>query len=167
MQKGQDTIDINILELMSQRIDPDNLGRIAGDYGPDSSASINTVLFDGDQIIIPRKPNIISVLGEVLNPVSFEFKEGISLREAIDFAGGYQEFAAKSQVYVIKANGLVVKRNRNVFKGVDRTLEAGDTIIVPRRIVSTTEGIDLLVPLTGILSNLAFSAAALENLSEN
>ena len=134
---------------------------------PESIASLNTVLFDGDQIIVPRKPNIISVLGEVLNPISFEYSEGISIREAIDLAGGYQEFAAKSQVYVIKANGLVVRANRNVFKGADRTLGPGDSIIVPRRIASTTEGIDLLVPLTGILSNLAFSAAALENLTEN
>ena len=69
-------------------------------------------------------------------------------------------------MYVIKANGLIERTNRNIFtKNVK--LEPGDTIIVPRKIITTNPGIDALIPITTILSDLAFSAAALESLSNS
>ena len=117
-----------------------------------------------DSLNIFKKPEN-SQLSESLDQLSKDYLSSSAskkIREAIDLAGGYQEFAAKSQVYVIKANGLVVRANRNVFKGADRTLGPGDSIIVPRRIASSTEGIDSLVPLTVILFNLAFSERSYE-----
>ena len=46
------------------------------------------------------------------------------------------------------------------------TLDAGDTIVVPRKSF-TDPWLESLIPVTSILSDLAFSAAALENLSNN
>tara|TARA_B100001741_G_scaffold307196_1_gene301702 strand:- start:5867 stop:8134 length:2268 start_codon:yes stop_codon:yes gene_type:complete len=168
IQQGQAVIDLNAIRSLSESINPENLGRIAGDYSPNSIASSETILFDGDQIIIPRYPNTINVLGEVLNPVAFEYSNGLNIRKAIEFAGGYRESANKSQVYIIRANGLVVKQGRNVFagNGLLKVLP-GDTIIVPRKINVSRPGFEALVPITSILSNLAFSAAAIDNLSNN
>ena len=88
------------------------------------------------------------------------------MRSAIDYSGGYQDYANKRKVYVIKANGLIERANRNIFtKNVK--LEPGDTIVVPRKVVTNNPGIDALIPITNILSDLAFSAAALETLSNN
>ena len=81
-------------------------------------------------------------------------------------AGGFQEYADKKRVYVIKANGLVVRASRNVFGGRIR-LEPGDSVVVPRKIVTKNPRIQSLIPITQILSDLAFSAAAIENLSNN
>ena len=116
--------------------------------------------------MVPRNPNAISVLGEVLNPISFEYKKDISIVSAISGAGGYKDYADKRSVYVIKANGLIEKPNRNIFTR-NVSLEPGDTIVVPRKMIIDSPGIAALVPLTNILSDLAFSAAALENLQEN
>ena len=165
-QKGEIIGDINIIKALSETINPENLGRLAGDFSPKSTASINTVLFDGDKIIIPKNPNAINVLGEVLNPVAFEYSKNTSINSAIDMAGGYQQYADKRRVYVIKANGIVVKSRRNIFAG-NTSLNPGDTIVVPRKIITDNPGIDALIPVTQILSNIAFSAAALENLSNN
>ena len=167
-QKGNAIADINVMRALSETIDPENLGRLAGDFSPNSEASINTVLFDGDTLIIPKNPNAINVLGEVLNPVAFEYTKQISIRSAINQAGGFQEFADKNRVYVIKANGIVQKSGRNIFAGNGNVdLSPGDTIVVPRKIVSNNPGIDALAPITQILSDIAFSAAALESLSNN
>ena len=68
--------------------------------------------------MIPRNPNAISVLGEVLNPISFEYKKDISIVSAISGAGGYKDYADKRSVYVIKANGLIEKPNRNILQGM-------------------------------------------------
>ncbi len=165
-QRGENIGDINIIRALSETINPENLGRLAGDFSPGSDASKNTILFDGDKIIIPKNPNTINVLGEVLNPIAFEFTNKLSLSSAIDQAGGYQQFADKRRVYVIRANGIVERQSRNIFGGtVD--LEPGDTIVVPRKIISDSPGIQALIPITQILSDIAFSAAALESLSNN
>ena len=166
-QKGEDIGDISIVKALSETIDPDDLGRLAGDFSPKSQASINTILFDGDRIFIPKNPNTINVFGEVLNPLAFEFSRDTSVRSAIDNAGGYQQYADKRRVFVITASGITKKVNRNIFTGSKITLEPGDTIVVPRQILTKNPGIDALIPIATILSDLAFSAAALDNLRNN
>jgi polysaccharide export outer membrane protein len=163
-QKGELLGDLNVIQALSQTINPKYLGRISGNYSPESISSKNTILFDGDEIFIPRTPNTISVLGEVLNPIAFEYNRNIDIISAVNNAGGYQDYADKGKVYVIKANGMVVRNSRNIFvKNIK--LEAGDTIIVPRKIITDNRTLASLIPITQVLSNIAFSAAALENLS--
>jgi protein involved in polysaccharide export with SLBB domain len=152
------------LNALSIDIEPENLGRLAGDFSPKSEGSKNTNLFDGDAIFIPKNPNVISVLGEVLNPIAFEYSKGLSLNSAIELAGGYKQFADKRRVYVIKANGIVEKPKRNIYIG-SSGLQPGDTIVVPRKIILSNSGLNALIPVTQLLSDLAFSAAALDNLS--
>ena len=165
-QKGDNIGDINIIRALSETIEPKNLGRIAGDFSPQSQSSMNTLLFDGDALRVVKNPNIINVLGEVLNPIAFEYSKKLNVRSAIENAGGYQDYADKGKVYVIKANGLVQKAKRNIFtKNI--TLEPGDTVVVPRKIITNSPGIAALIPITSILSDLAFSAAALDSLSSN
>ena len=165
-QKGEDIGDINIIRALAETIEPENLGRIAGNFSPQSSSSINTLLFDGDTLRVVKKPNTINVLGEVLNPTAFEFSKKLNVKSAIAKAGGFQDYADKQKVYVIKANGIVQRAKRNIFTQ-NILLEPGDTIVVPRKIISDSPVIKALVPVTSILSDLAFSAAALDNLSTN
>jgi len=165
-QKGEDIGDINIIRALAETIEPENLGRIAGNFSPQSSSSINTLLFDGDRLRVVKNPNTINVLGEVLNPTAFEFSKKLNVKSAIAKAGGFQDYADKQKVYVIKANGIVQRAKRNIFTQ-NIVLEPGDTIVVPRKIISDSPVIKALVPVTSILSDIAFSAAALDNLSTN
>ena len=165
-QNSETISDINIIRALSESIDPENLGRLAGDFSPNSGASINTVLFDGDKIIVPKNPNAINIVGEVLNPVAFEYSKDMNISTAIRMAGGYQQYADKRRVYVIRASGIVDKSRRNIFVG-NISLNPGDTIVVPRKVITDNPVIDALAPVTQILSDIAFSAAALENLSNN
>ena len=165
-QKGENIGDVNIIRALSESIEPRNLGRVAGNFKPKSESSLNTTLLDGDTIIVPKNPNVITVLGEVLSPIAFEYNKNISVRSAIENSGGYQDYANKRKVYVIKANGTIERANRNIFTR-NVNLEPGDTIIVPRKIITNNPGIDALLPITQVLSDLAFSAAALETLSNS
>ena len=123
-------------------------------------------MLNGDSIFIPRNPNAISVLGEVLNPTAFEYRKKLTVRSAIELSGGFQDYADKQKVYVIKANGIIEKASRNIFtKNI--ILEPGDTIVVPRKIVTNNPGLLALLPITQILSDVAFSAAAIESLSNS
>ena len=164
--KGDAYGDVAIIRALSESIDPENLGRLAGDFSPKSEASLNTVLLDNDRIIVPKNPNAISVFGEVLNPIAMEYKKNLSLNSTINNAGGYKQYADKRRVYVIKVNGIVEKASRNIFVR-DVKLEPGDTIVIPRKIITQNQGIQALAPITQILSDLAFSAAAIDNLQNN
>ena len=166
VQQGDEFADISSLSALAESIEPENLGRIAGNFSPISSDSDKIALFDGDSIIIPKSSNVINIIGEVLNPIAFEYSERMSVESAITRAGGYQTYADKRRVYVIKANGLVEKKARNVFMG-NSNLEPGDTVVVPRKINTNNPVLRNLTPVTQILSDLAFSAAAIDNLSNN
>ncbi|MAP04998.1 MAG: hypothetical protein CME48_08560 [Halieaceae bacterium] len=164
-EMGMD-FDPNLLIALLPQIDEDYIGRVAGSFMPNSKSSITTVLNNGDNIIVPVKPSTVSVFGEVLNSSNIVYEPGIKVSDVISLAGGYKEYADKQSIYIIKANGLTEKVNKNIFvKNV--VLEPGDTIIVPRKILISSPFIDAVTPLTQILSNLAFSAAAINNLSSN
>ena len=95
--------------LIADSIEPENLWRIAGNFSPASEVTSKTSLFGGDEIVIPKSANIINVIGEVLNPIAFEFTGQISLDSAIERAGGLQDYADAKRIFVIKANGLIEK----------------------------------------------------------
>ena len=159
-------IDINTIMADSELIEPENLGRIAGNFSPQSASIKNIVLLSGDSLTVPTKTNTISVIGQVLNPSAFELVDKINIRTAISNAGGYSDLADKRKVYVIRANGLVASANRKIFSK-NISLEPGDTLVVPAKLSSENPLLDSLAPITQVISNLAFSAVALDNLSTN
>ena len=161
----KDAAEISMLSSLAESIEPSNLGRIAGNFSPNSELSVSMILADGDNLVVPKKTNVITVIGEVLNPISFKYSKRISIQSAIAAAGGYQSYADKKRVYVIKANGLVQKPSRNIFQGASG-IEPGDTIVVPRK-AQNNSILNSLQPVTQVLSDLAFSAAAIESLSNN
>ena len=165
-QEGANIGDLDIILALTESIEPENLGRISGDFSPSSKSSDATILLNGDSLFVPRNPNAISILGEVLNPTAFEFTEGLSVASAIEKAGGFQNYADKKKGYVIKANGIIERASRSVFTKNVR-LEPGDTIVVPRRITINSPLLNAVLPVTSVLSDLAFSAAAIESLSNN
>jgi protein involved in polysaccharide export with SLBB domain len=157
---------IQVLTTLSDEIDEDNLGRIAGNFNPSSKDTSKMILVNGDRVFIPYKSNTISVFGEVLNPISFEYSDEINTRTAIENAGGTTQFSDISRLYVIKANGLIEKPSRNLFAR-NISLNPGDTIVVPKKLPQENATLNALLPYTKVLSDLAFTAAALDNLSTN
>ena len=101
-----------------------------------------------------------------MKKVLYILSENLSIGNAISNAGGYQSYADKKRVYIIKANGLVVRNGRNIFVG-NYNLQPGDTIVVPRKLSTNSQLIQSLAPVMQILSDLSFSAAALDNLTNS
>ena len=159
-------IDPSIMSALNTEIDENSLGRISGNFRPNSDGATRTILRDGDSLFIPISSNTITVFGEVLNPTSFTFLNGLTIDEAIRQAGGFKKTADKGAIYVIHSNGLVEKKSRNLFSGTNN-LKPGDTIVVPRNLSSRNATINYIGSITKVLSDLAFSAAALDNLQSN
>ena len=110
-----------------------------------------------------KKLSTVSVIGEVQNPSTFLHKPNLNIRSVINKAGGYKQFALKRSVYVIRANGEI-ERSRGIFQK-NLKIYPGDTVVVPRDInIRRLDNKSGTTP--SILSNLAFSAAALDSLQE-
>ena len=60
----------------------------------DGSVTTDTIVEDGDTLFVPKYSNTISVIGEVYEPGTFRFEEGLTLervKESIEFQCGQYE----------------------------------------------------------------------------
>lgn len=90
----------------------------------------NIEVQDGDEIYIPKYSNHVMVIGEVYNETSFVYKKGEKASYYIKMVGGYTPNARRLRLYKIGVNGRAVRLNLIAANKI----EAGDTIVVPRRI---------------------------------
>ncbi|REL37551.1 hypothetical protein DYD21_07095 [Rhodohalobacter sp. SW132] len=86
----------------------------------------------GDVLHIPQELQTIRVEGEVLFPVSIRYDDGMSVRDAINRAGGFTDRAQERRTYVVYANGEVDRSKRFLFIRNDPSLEPGATVVIPR-----------------------------------
>ncbi|MGA1823550.1 MAG: SLBB domain-containing protein [bacterium] len=98
------------------------------------------ILEDGDEVIIPKRPSTVIVVGEVYNTTSFIF-DGINSEVGyyLDACGGLNEIASEEDIYLVLADGSIIS-NRYVkenywWKDIRSVnIGVGDTIVVPRRL---------------------------------
>lgn len=89
----------------------------------------NLVLENNDTIYIPPRPTTVGVFGAVFRPASFLLRaEKRRVRDYLDDAGGPIDAADKSQIFLVRANGEVVSKHRDVKAAY---VYPGDVIFVP------------------------------------
>jgi len=82
-------------------------------------------LVNGDSIQVPEKPHTVFVTGEVYNPGYIHFKNGKSVRNYIESAGGLKPTGNKKDILVVYPNGDV--KTRSLFP---RKVPDGSMIVV-------------------------------------
>ncbi len=165
-QRGRESVPPEIIATLNKSILTENLGRVSGDFFPGSQQSQRLILQDGDTVFVPKNPFTVTVVGEVYYPSTIIYDEKLSLNEVLEKVGGLKEFADFRRGYIISANGFTKKIQRNIFLQTVN-LEVGDTIVIPRKL-SVRNGLsESLLPLTQVLSDLAFSSAAIDSLRNN
>ena len=80
-------------------------------------------LEDGDEIVIPKKTDVVLVAGEVFMPKAVTYDASLSLDDYLGAAGGVSNRADDRNILVAKANG-------EVGLAEDLGIEAGDQILV-------------------------------------
>lgn len=85
------------------------------------------LVHDGDTLVIPPRPQEVSVLGEVHFPTSHIFEPGLRGTEYLERSGGVTARADTRRIYVVRANGSVETPGRRGRIQV----QPGDTIVVP------------------------------------
>jgi protein involved in polysaccharide export with SLBB domain len=127
----------------------------------------DVVLRSGDQLIVPRYQQEITVIGEVQSVTSHLYRSDLTRDDYIGLSGGMTRRADSSKIYVVRANGSVVASGSSghFFRtgSEDVKMRPGDTIVVPLN----TEKLPALTTWTAatqILYQIAIAVAAIHAL---
>ena len=122
------------------------------------------VLREGDQLIIPKQKQEVTVIGEVQNMTSHFYRENLTRDDYIGLSGGMTRKADKGRIYIVRADGSVVSsENSGWFRRSGQVaMKQGDTIVVPLD-TERMPALPLWQAVTGILYNLAIAAAAVNS----
>lgn len=109
----------------------------------------NVVMEDQDEIMIPRRPSSVNVLGRVYSPNAIVYDPSLKVRDYLARAGGPAEGADVDHIFVVKADGSIIT-DEGLKSGSRATmfpllpvisgglmghrLEPGDTVFVPERL---------------------------------
>lgn len=86
-------------------------------------------LREGDRLVVPQYSSTVKISGDVMHPISMNYKKGESLKYYIKHAGGYGDNARKNRVYAVYMNGSVELLSHSSGKAV----QPGCTIVVPSK----------------------------------
>ena len=110
------------------------------------------VLEDGDQLLVPKRPDFVMVMGQVNNQTAFQYERGKRASYYINLAGGTTRFSDAGNMYVVKADGSV-QRSRGA------RIEPGDVIIIPEKLERFT-GMQFMLDLSQVLYQIGLAAAS-------
>jgi polysaccharide biosynthesis/export protein len=130
-----------------------------------SNSPYDVVLRNGDELIVPKFEQEVTVIGEVQDPTSHLYNPNLSRDGYIRLSGGFTAQADEKRIYVVRADGSVVANegSRWFNRGSNVVIEPGDTIVVP---INAEQMLPLPFweAVTGIMYNVAIAAAAVHAL---
>jgi protein involved in polysaccharide export with SLBB domain len=127
-------------------------------------SSLDVILRNGDELMVPRYQQEVTVIGEVQNATSHLYSADLSRNDYIALSGGVTRRADQGSIYVVRANGSVVANQGNRwFEHPDVRIKPGDTVVVPLN-AEHLPPLPYWQAVTTILYNLAIAVAAVHAL---
>ena len=157
-------LQIILAELKASKFE----GRLSAEFSErkvQEDPSLDTILADGDKIVIPLFTSDVFVSGDILNPGARRYNSELKSKDYIALSGGLGRFADKDRIVVIKPNGdAEVIKAKLIFSYSGSTIYPGSIIYVPREI-GKLEGIAYTATLAPIISSMALSLASLNSIN--
>ena len=123
----------------------------------------DVILRDGDQLLVPKFQQQVTVIGEVQSPTSHLYSARLSRDDYIGLSGGATRRADKSKIYIVHADGSVVSSEGNRwFERSMGEVKPGDTIVVPLD-MERMPALPFWTAVTTIIYNVAIAAAAVHS----
>ncbi len=165
---GAETLRVG-QSLLNQMRSIEPVGRLVIDLESFSAAERaavgeSLILKDGDRLMVPRRPQEVTVIGEVQYATSHIFRSDLRRDDYIAQSGGLTNKADKGRIYVVRASGAVTVESRSLWfgrRGAEE-IRPGDTIVVPLD-TDRVRPLTLWTSVTQILYNVAISVAAVNS----
>lgn len=149
-------------ELVAELRQATPIGRLVVEADPDELVvhpERDVVLEPGDRLVIPKRPNSVTVSGDVLNPSTQAFQSGLTGDQYIDRAGGVSINADRTRIFVVLPNGEARPLKISFWNFTPSPIPPGSIIVVPKDLSP-----DLTAAtrdITQIAAQLAITAASL------
>ena len=126
----------------------------------------DVLLRNGDMLLIPKKTQEVTVLGEVQGPTSHIYRVGLSRDDYIAQSGGTTQKADRKRIYIVRANGDVVTSGRSGWfrRSQAISVRPGDTIVVPLD-TERVAPLPLWTAITTIIYNLSIGLLAIHDVT--
>jgi protein involved in polysaccharide export with SLBB domain len=158
IQQQQDQV---LARLRSQPASGRLVIHITTDIDSWANTDADVEVRQGDVLTIPKRPGFVLVSGQVYNASALTFVPGKPASWYLERAGGPSEFAARKEIFIIRANGSVVGRRSGAWSDshvLSTKLEAGDVVVVPQKIVGASQFWRNLLTVAQIASSAAITA---------
>ena len=119
------------------------------------------LLKPNDLISFPKEDSTISVLGEVQRETATPYDKRISLREAVNRAGGVKRSSDYKNAYVVYQNGDVRGTKNFLFFRTRPKLEPGAIVVVPVKDKRRTITLQETISMTSALASLSLLVRSL------
>jgi len=126
---------------------------LPGLLATDIHSEKDVLLRDGDELVVPKQRQEVTVIGEVQNSTSHLYQKKLVRNDYIRISGGTTRRADNSHIYVVRADGSVA---------IDHAIKPGDTIVVPVD-AESMPALPFWQAVTQILYNVAVSVAAVNS----
>jgi protein involved in polysaccharide export with SLBB domain len=121
---------------------------------------LDVVLEPGDEIVIPKRPSHVVVIGEVLNPGAVQFRSGLRAEDYLRAAGGVGMAGDEGRTYMILPNGSAQPLKVASWNAQPTPVPPGSVIYVPRDPLPL-DNTALFQTVLEMAKDIALAAAAL------
>ncbi len=138
-----------------------NLNRVlASELG----GTADVVLRDGDRLLVPKRRQEVTVIGEVQNSTSHFYRNELARDDYVGLSGGTTRKADRGRIYIVRADGSVVasENSRWFSRSSQIDMRPGDTVVVPLD-TERIPRLPLWQAISTIMYNIAVSVAAVRS----
>ena len=165
--------DSGIGDLLFQLKETESTGRIIAEFDLDlikNDSSLDTILEDGDKLLIPQITQQVFVQGEVGNPGAIRYTPSKGIDFYINKSGGYLKTADEENIFIIHPNGETENMNSSarlsfIFQDSDRKLIYPGSIIYVPQTTNFATSLQLASIWAPIISSVALSLTSLSVLN--
>ena len=157
-----------LTSLANQLRNAEPVGRVVIEADPtvlQVRPELDTVLEGGDRVFMPKRPNSVTVIGDVLNEGTLQFVPGARVDDYVDKAGGLRRTADDGRVFVVLPNGEAQPVSVSAWNYTPVVIPPGSTVVVPKE-PAPFDAFAFIKDITQITSQLAITAAALSAIND-
>jgi len=171
----QRPMDQNFILVLEKLKDTAVSGRVIAEFDLDvlkTKPELDTILEDGDEIIIPNITQQVYIQGEVSNPGAIRYSPNKDINYYLKYSGGALDSADITNVYIVHPNGETTNLSTNsrlsfiIADNKSQSIYPGSIIYVPRttNLASSLETASIWAP---IISSVALSLTSLSVLNNS
>jgi polysaccharide biosynthesis/export protein len=160
---------IALQDLTEEIARTETVGRVVIEADPtvlQVRPELDTVLEPGDRIFMPKRPNSVLVIGDILNPGALQFISGTKVDEYVQQAGGLQVSADEDRMFLVYPNGVAQPVSVSVWNYNPVQVPPGSTVVVPKDPIPLNI-FEFAKDMTALLSQMAITAASLAVIGNN